>query len=80
MCEAGDSTTYLVNFPEGSIAQFSHYLPDVVGINVPVHVLVLLDFLLYIQSWKTKDPAEFGQRHLTRLSHYCLSVFVETRN
>lgn len=48
---AGDSSTYLVHFPEGSIAQFSYYLPDVVGINVPVHVLVLFDFFLDLQSW-----------------------------
>lgn len=60
---AGYSTTYPVDFPEGSIAQFSHYLPDVVGINVPVHVLVLFDFLFYLQSWKTKNLTEPGQCH-----------------
>lgn len=55
--------TYLVDFAERAVAQLADYFPDVVGINVPMNVLVLLDFLLDFQSGQTQDSAESSERH-----------------
>lgn len=55
--------TYLVDFAEGAVAQLADYFPDVVGINVPMDVLVLLDFLFDFQSGQTQDSAESSERH-----------------
>lgn len=55
--------SYLEDFSERAVAQLADYFPDVVGVDVPMDVLVLLDFPLYLQRGQAEYPAESGEGH-----------------
>lgn len=55
--------THLVDLSECAVAQLAHNFPDVVGIDAPLDVLILLDFLLYVNSGQTQYFAESSECH-----------------
>lgn len=60
---SGLTLTHLVDFPKRAIAQLADNFPDVVGVDVPVNVLVLLHLLLDLNRGQTKDFAESSESH-----------------
>lgn len=53
---------YLVHFPKGSVAQFSYNFPKLLGVQVPLHMFVLLLLLLAPQL---EDLTEIEEGHFS---------------
>lgn len=63
--------THLVDFSKRTIAQLANNFPDVIRIDIPVDVLVLLDFLFYFNCGQPQYFAESSERHYLQ----CVKIF-----
>lgn len=60
--------TYFINLSKRAVAQLADDFPDVIGIDIPVDVLVLLHFLLDFKSGQPKYFAKSSESHLAQSS------------